>query len=999
MAKFKTKARALDMLGRQQIASIPTAISELFKNAYDAYADHVEVDFFKSDGLFVLRDDGIGMTLEEFEDRWLTLGTESKIGDKSKLLYRPPGVSPRPIMGEKGIGRLSVALIGDQVLIMTRAKRGTHLDDLVVAFIHWRVFSIPGIDLDEIEIPIKTFPSDKIPSENDVYDIVHKFEQNIYLLKDKYLDEEIEFSNILSDLTNFRIHPEKLDIFLPKLSLKESSGTHFFIMASNDAINTLLEDDRKNPRVNLDSNSLSRTLLGFTNTMTPNHPKPEIATAFRCWKTDTDYSNIIENKFFFTPEEFKVADHSIIGSFDKYGHFCGDIKIYDDIYKNHVINSKFSQKHHTSCGPFKIKFAYLMGSSSLSKVTPEDFVQINSKLERLGGLYIYKDGIRILPYGLPEFDWLQMEERRTKGLAYYFFSHRRIFGCIEINQNDNKGLTEKAGREGFIQNKAHRELKEILINFFTQLAADFFRKDAAISPAFNKVKDEFSKRRKALAEREKLAARMRKAFQQELDIFFKKIEENQPEQDIELVRSHVKKELMQLEENLSSLSSPSTSLIELESIVRNQVEKIQQSYQIQEPEVGIPPKLMQEWQLAVEQYQDLVKNLFTPARQEVLSMINNKSEELQIIFDKIEKYSMRKQEVEERQLNIFNTKRIETRHSLEELNESVKNKIIDIEKELRQMTHEWEQKLNPKLFGKMDEKSILSLLENYESILTSIVEKEGTKLFTIKADISRLTWPEDENGILLGTSSMDAALEDEILALREKVDMDVELVQMGMAVSIIHHEFDQTISDLRENLRTLSAWASNNKGLKSLYTNLRKNFDHLDGYLNLFTPLEKRMNRRKSYIKGFEIKDFLSRVFEERLNQDSIVIKTSPEFREKTIQGFTSTFYAVFLNLVDNAIFWLGSSKKPRLITLDLYNDCFSVADNGPGIQLRDRNNVFEFGFTRKPGGRGMGLYIAKQVLRKEGFNLILAGNSSKGTRFYIAPQDKHIQEDFSDAR
>ncbi len=31
MAKIRTKARALDMLGRQQIAGIPTALSELFK--------------------------------------------------------------------------------------------------------------------------------------------------------------------------------------------------------------------------------------------------------------------------------------------------------------------------------------------------------------------------------------------------------------------------------------------------------------------------------------------------------------------------------------------------------------------------------------------------------------------------------------------------------------------------------------------------------------------------------------------------------------------------------------------------------------------------------------------------------------------------------------------------------------------------------------------------------------------------------------------------------
>ncbi len=38
---FQTRARTIDHLGREQIADCPTAISELWKNAYDAYARDV----------------------------------------------------------------------------------------------------------------------------------------------------------------------------------------------------------------------------------------------------------------------------------------------------------------------------------------------------------------------------------------------------------------------------------------------------------------------------------------------------------------------------------------------------------------------------------------------------------------------------------------------------------------------------------------------------------------------------------------------------------------------------------------------------------------------------------------------------------------------------------------------------------------------------------------------------------------------------------------------
>jgi len=102
MARIRVRARAVDMLGRQQIAGIPTAIHELFKNAHDAYAKSVEVDYFRGDGAFVLRDDGYGMTREEFESKWLTLGTESKVAANTMPLPGYLGaVERRPVLGEK----------------------------------------------------------------------------------------------------------------------------------------------------------------------------------------------------------------------------------------------------------------------------------------------------------------------------------------------------------------------------------------------------------------------------------------------------------------------------------------------------------------------------------------------------------------------------------------------------------------------------------------------------------------------------------------------------------------------------------------------------------------------------------------------------------------------------------------------------------------------------------------------------------------------------------
>ena len=61
MTTFKARARAVDMLGRPQIASMATALSELFKNSHEADATHVHADFFRVSNLLTVTGDGAGL--------------------------------------------------------------------------------------------------------------------------------------------------------------------------------------------------------------------------------------------------------------------------------------------------------------------------------------------------------------------------------------------------------------------------------------------------------------------------------------------------------------------------------------------------------------------------------------------------------------------------------------------------------------------------------------------------------------------------------------------------------------------------------------------------------------------------------------------------------------------------------------------------------------------------------------------------------------------------
>jgi len=228
-------------------------------------------------------------------------------------------------------------------------------------------------------------------------------------------------------------------------------------------------------------------------------------------------------------------------------------------------------------------------------------------------------------------------------------------------------------------------------------------------------------------------------------------------------------------------------------------------------------------------------------------------------------------------------------------------------------------------------------------------------------------------------------LKERILDLEDQINNNLELLQLGQAVQIVSHEFETSIRAVRNGLKLLDPWARSTPRLQPIVRDLRASFSHLDGYLRLFTPLQRRLHNEESLINGGEIETFLLGVFGERLERHDIKLEATPRFREFTLRGYPSTFYPVFVNLVDNAIHWLSDSTSRRTISLSSRDDFLEITDSGPGVQPRDFEFVFERGFTRRRGGRGLGLSLASELLARDGWSLSLEP-SKQGAHFRLTP-------------
>ena len=981
MPKFRTSARTVDMLGRQQIAGIPTAISELFKNAHDAYATHVEADFYRPEQLLVLRDNGIGMTSGDILDRWLVLGTDAKLDSGVEMARTAAalGTQVRVPTGEKGIGRLAIAAIGPQVLVVTRARRPDGLHSTVASFVNWSMFALPGIALDEIEIPVREFP-DVLPTADDVSSLVDTVRGNLEQLRGRInADAAAEIAQQL-DLASVDVAAMQQRFQSVALG-KSSTGTQFFIQPVDPMLESALEADPGKRGIG----DLQKTLTGFTNTMMPDRPAPAIATAFRDHKSLDFAESVIGSEEFFTPEEFSEADHHIQGRFDEYGQFVGNVAVYGRDPAKHAIAWTKARGQRTFCGPFSINFAYVQGAARESRMPRDRWGMIIEKLDRMGGLYIYRNGIRILPYGSADNDFLRIEERRNFGAGYYFFSARRLFGAIELPIESSDRLIEKAGREGFRENKAYRQFRAILENFLVQLAADYFRDDSTLGE-YSRFKADLDARAKALERQARQSRERRRALEGALEDCAARLSSSEPQESVEAALAQV----MQAVDAATLLRDPDAKLrtiLEAERTARSQISELGSGLRVPQPRgFALSRDLRRNLAAHRTEYARLEIEVLRPAYAAIEDTISKATRGLDVSrrrrFDTAAEDAWRsaRQAVTARE----RASREQLHATSENITEAVRRAIVNLETELNEVA----QRVQRTDLSILTDAEVVQLRLALDSEIDVIASEKEAQLDAIADQLRTIVVDPDDSGQIITQVDVAGAVEEELLALQERADADLELTQLGMAVEVIDHEFQATIRSVRNNLRRLRAWADVNEQLADVYHGIRISFDHLDGYLTLFAPLHRRLYRSEIEIKGSDVSNFLLDLFKERLDRHEVAVRVTRAFRQHRFIGYPSTFYPVFVNLMDNAIFWLRDQSPPRNIRLEAAGDSMIVADNGPGIARRDHEAIFELGFTRKPGGRGLGLYISRDVLERVGFDLTIGDPlDGDGAVFMMRPR------------
>jgi signal transduction histidine kinase len=218
-----------------------------------------------------------------------------------------------------------------------------------------------------------------------------------------------------------------------------------------------------------------------------------------------------------------------------------------------------------------------------------------------------------------------------------------------------------------------------------------------------------------------------------------------------------------------------------------------------------------------------------------------------------------------------------------------------------------------------------------------------------------------------------------------------EAVGLGLVAEGIAHEMEGVLEDLvqRTNRAAPRARRTGDSSLVGYVEAVRATVTTVRKQVSFLDPMLRTTREQKT---TFSVARFVEEFVElrrERLSRFNITTNIVNE-RDFTVRMSRGRLLQVLENLTRNSEYWLRqSAQTPHgQISFEISASHVVVSDSGPGVKAGVENALFEPFVSGKPAGqgRGLGLFISRQLLQRDGCDLILEPDrNAKGRRYRFA--------------
>ena len=361
----------------------------------------------------VVSDSGEGMSAKKLAEVYLTIGTRSRLAEKEA------SDTDRPVLGEKGVGRLSTMRLGEQLSVITATSTDRRLNLLDI---DWRAFSHKEDTLiEEIDV------SPHVGGQKGEYFEGSGTRIVICALRADWTQDKCK-----------RVAIEEISRFIDPFSRLEKARPQLKLFMSYNA------EPISIPRID-------RILFSQAH-----------AYVTAKYRTDEDgkptLSGHIDYRLGKTSDSFRVDKAGLLGIIE-------DPKLRD-------LSDYIEPSALDTLGPFDVEF-YWFNRRLLESVegigTKQDVMALVRRWA--GGLMLFRDGFRVNPYGSADDDWLNLDPRAF-GAGGYKVNRSQLIGRVSISSRRNPLLTDQTNREGL----TNAPEKSLLIVLLQHILTEQFRK-------------------------------------------------------------------------------------------------------------------------------------------------------------------------------------------------------------------------------------------------------------------------------------------------------------------------------------------------------------------------------------------------------------------------------------------------------------------------------------------------------------------------------------------
>lgn len=178
--------------------------------------------------------------------------------------------------------------------------------------------------------------------------------------------------------------------------------------------------------------------------------------------------------------------------------------------------------------------------------------------------------------------------------------------------------------------------------------------------------------------------------------------------------------------------------------------------------------------------------------------------------------------------------------------------------------------------------------------------------------------------------------------------------------------------------------------LDDIYQSIRTIEDRSKGLLNFvgnYKDLTRLPHPVFMNIKLDELFDHATSLMKKEMEKHEITFEVQSEGSDITIYADKDMILQVLINLLTNASDALDKrkNKKIKLAGFRIREKTFiQVTDNGPGINQESLDKVFIPFYTTKKKGSGIGLSLARQIMRLHKGSIYFTTQEGKGTTFTL---------------